>query len=303
MRYYVFLALAPLFWAGNWVVGRGVHDIISPIGLNFWRWFIATLILLPVGLPAVMRQWPVVRREMRPLLLIALTGGVCFSFLVFWGLNHTSAINGVVLNSSLTFFIVLFSWLMLGDRLTVRQGLGMMTSVLGVLVVVSRGDPGFLFHLEFGFGDLLILLAVPLWALYSVMLKIWPTRLDGLAHLTVTAALSAGLCGLVYPIDILLNAKAVPPLEPAMIGAMLFIAVFPSIGSFFFWSEGIKGLSPNMASYMYPLMPAYGTILAVLFLGETLHGFQFVGLAIILAGVYTCTVPPRRRVQPQNPSR
>ena len=299
MRYYVFLALAPLFWAGNWVVGRGVHDAISPVGLNFWRWFVALIILLPIGIPAVIRQWPIVRREARHLLLTSLVGGVCFSFLVFWGLNHTSAINAVVLNSSLSFFIILGSWLLLGDRMSRRQTIGMIISVIGVLVVVSHGDPAFLFHLEFGFGDLLILIAMPFWALYSVMLKSWPTRLDGLGLLTVTAAMCALMCAMVYPIDILFNPKALPAIEPGIIGAILFIAVFPTIGAFFFWSEGIKGLSPNMASYMYPLMPAYGTILAVIFLGEDLHGFQLAGLGIILAGVYICTVPPRQRLQEQ----
>lgn len=300
MRYYFFLAIAPLFWAGNWVVGRGVHEAISPVGLNFWRWLVALLIILPFGVPAIIRQWSIVRKEWLHLALTTLIGAVCFSFLVFWGLGHTTAINAVVLNSSLSFFIILGSWALLGDRMSPRQTVGMVLSVLGILVVISRGDPAFLLHLDFGFGDLLILIAMPFWALYSVMLKSWPTRLDGVGLLTVTAAMSLVMCALVYPIDVMFNPKAIPALEPGVIGAVVFIAVFPSIAAFFCWSEGIKGLSPNMASYMYPLMPAYGTILAVIFLGETLHGFQMVGLAVILAGVYICTIPPRRRMQQQS---
>lgn len=293
MRYYVFLALAPLFWAGNWVAARGVHELISPIGLNFARWLVASLVLLPFVLPSVRRQWPIICREWRRLLLLALMGGVLFSFLVFWGLHYTSAINAVVLNSSLSFFIILGSWLFMGDRMTRRQATGMVISVIGVLVVVGKGDPTFLLHLDFGFGDLLILLAMPLWALYSVLIKSRPTGLDSVGLVTITTFMAAVLCGISYIFDVMLNPAAIPEFDAKLVTAILYIAIFPSIAAVFCWNEGIKGLSPNMASYMYPLMPAYGTVLAVVLLGEQLHTFQLVGLLVILAGVYICTVPRR----------
>jgi drug/metabolite transporter (DMT)-like permease len=293
MRYYVYLALAPLFWAGNWVAARGVHELISPIGLNFSRWIIASLVLIPISLPSVIRQWPIIRQEWGRLFLLSLMGSTLFSILVFWGLHHTTAINAVVLNSSLSFFIILGSWLFLRDRMTKRQAVGMVLSVIGVLIVIGKGDPTFLLHLEFGFGDMLILLAMPLWAAYSVVIKTHPTRLDSMGLVAVTSFMAAVMCTLCYGVEVALDPSTLPEPGFELISAIIYIALFPSIAAVFCWNEGIKGLSPNMASYLYPLMPAYGTILSVFFLGEELHMFQLVGLVVILAGVYICTLPKR----------
>lgn len=289
MRYYIFLSLAPLFWASNWIVGRGMHELVPPVGLNFARWTVAFLVIAPFGLPRVIRAWPQVKRNWKVLGALGLLGAGLFQTMIYAGLNYTTAINAVVINATLSFFMIIIGWLILREPMTRLQLLGLTISFFGILVIVGQGDPAFIFDLQFGLGDMLILCAMPLWALYSVILKRWPPSLEPFDTLTVIATIGFLVMLVAYTVDAIVLDHHLPLDNGALWGAIVYIGIFPTVVAFFCWNEGIRGLGPNMASFLYPLMPAYGMILAIIFLGEALHAYQLVALAIILVGVYLCT--------------
>ena len=280
---YLLLALAMLFWAGNWVLGRALRDAFEPFTLNFLRWALATLILAPFALPALRAQLPVIRRHWGILLLLSLTGVSLFHAMVYLGLKSTTTVNAILLNSSLPLFILACSWVLERERSTPRQVGGMLLSFAGILVILSRGDPASLLGLEVHAGDLWILLAMPVWGVYSVLLKRRPPQLGGVTFLFTISAIGTLL---LIPAAVL-----APPRWPgtqAMLG-VLYIAVFASVLAFICWNRGVAIVGANAAGFTLHLLPLFGTMLAILFLGETFQGFHALGFATILAGVIVAT--------------
>jgi drug/metabolite transporter (DMT)-like permease len=277
------LSAAMLFWAGNWVIGRALREAMEPFTLNFVRWALATLILAPFALPRLRAQAGLLRRHAGILALLALTGVSLFHALVYLGLRSTTAVNGVLLNSSLPLFILACAWILERERATARQVGGMLLSFAGILVILSRGEPESLLGLEVHAGDAWILAAMPVWGLYSVLLKRRPPELGGIGFLFVISALGTLL---------LLPAAVIsPPRWPGTEAALgvLYIAVFASIAAFICWNRGVAIVGPSVAGFTLHLLPLFGTLLAIVFLGETFRAFHAVGFATILAGVIVAT--------------
>jgi drug/metabolite transporter (DMT)-like permease len=277
------LSAAMLFWAGNWVIGRALREAMEPFTLNFVRWALATLILAPFALPRLRAQAGLLRRHAGILALLALTGVSLFHALVYLGLRSTTAVNGVLLNSSLPLFILACAWILERERATARQVGGMLLSFAGILVILSRGAPESLLGLEVHAGDAWILAAMPVWGLYSVLLKRRPPELGGIGFLFVISALGTLL---------LLPAAVIsPPRWPGTEAALgvLYIAVFASIAAFICWNRGVAIVGPSVAGFTLHLLPLFGTLLAIVFLGETFRAFHAVGFATILAGVIVAT--------------
>lgn len=286
---FALLAIANLLWAGNWVAGRAMRDALDPASLNFWRWLIATLVLAPFALGGLRGKGALMRQHAGILLLLALTGVAVFHALVYLGLRTTTAVNAVLLNSSIPMFILLCSWIMERERATPRQVAGMLLSLAGILVILSRGDLATLRGLELHAGDFWILLAMPIWGIYSVLLKRRPPELGGLAFLFVIS-----LAGVLMqaPLAAAIALQAAPgwPGTPAALG-VLYMALGPSLLAFICWNRGVAAVGANAAGFTVHLLPAFGTVLAILFLGEAFAAFHAVGIAIILAGVLLATRP------------
>src|SRR5882672_892938 len=175
---FLLLALASLFWAGNLVLGRALRDDFEPAALNLWRWLIAVLVLAPFALPRLRGRWRVIRRDAGFLLALSFLGVALFQWMFYRDLKGTTAVNAVLINSSFPAFMLLCSWAIERERGTRRQIIGMLISLAGILVIMARGDPASLVRLEFHTGDALILLAMPVWGVYSVLLKRRPPELD-----------------------------------------------------------------------------------------------------------------------------
>ena len=284
---FALLALANLLWAGNWVIGRLLRGAFDPVTLNFLRWAIAIVVLAPFALPALAGKGAVLRRNAGILLLISLAGVAVFQSLVYLGLRTTTTVNAVLLNSSGPAFILLCSWAIEREHGTRRQVAGMLISLGGILVILSRGELANLLALEVHPGDAWILLAVLLWGVYSVLLKRRPPELGGVAFLFVISV--AGV--LMLAPFAALEALRAPPRWPsaAEAGGVLYIALAASVFAFIFWNRGVAVGGANAAGFTLHLLPAFGTILAMIFAGESFHAFHAVGLATILAGVAIAT--------------
>lgn len=288
MRSYVLLVLAPLLWSGNWLIGRGLHETLSPIGLNFWRWTVALCVLALIVGPKLRARWPLYVKNWTTLCVLGVLGIIMFQVMIYVGLRYTTVINAVVLNSTMPIFMVAVSWLMLRETITLRQALGGLVSLVGILVIVSRFDLQVILSIEFSSGDLLVLIAMPVWAIYSAILRRSDTGLDGLETLAGMSAFAVFIMLPAFLIDHFVFGHHMPA-STTTLGAVLYVGVFAGVGAFYCWNEGVRGAGPAVAGFMYHLLPAFATLGAVLMLGETLFVFQVIGIALILAGVYLST--------------
>ena len=247
----------------------------------------ATLALAPLGLPGLRGKGALLRKHAGILLFLAATGVAAFQSLVYLGLSTTTTVNAVLLNASLPLFILLCSWVIERERAGARQVIGMVVSFAGILVILSRGEPAALLDLKLRAGDLWILAAMPIWGIYSVMLKRRPAELDPNAFLFVISLLGTLM---LLPVAAFLAIDA-PPRWPGTAAAagVLYIGIGASVLAFNFWNRGVAAVGANAAGFTIHLLPAFGTVLAILLLGESFSAFHAAGIATIIAGVVLAT--------------
>lgn len=284
---FAFLALANLLWAGNWVLGRALRDAFDPVSLNFYRWAIAVVVLAPFALRGLAEKRAVIRRHAGLLALLAVLSVSIFQSLVYLGLQSTTAVNAVLINCSGPLFILLFAWLLDGERATLRQLAGFALSAAGLLVILSRGEPARLAQLEFHSGDAWILLAVAIWGVYSVLLKRRPAGLGGVHFLFVISAAGVLFLAPAFVFQVLQAPPRMPTMPEAV--AVLYVGLAASVGSFLLWNRGVAIVGANAAGFTLYLLPTFGTLLAIAFLGETFGAFHALGIATIIAGVILAT--------------
>ena len=285
-RPYLLLTLAVLFWAGNFIVGRAFHGEIPPIALAFWRWVGAALFVTLPAIKYVRLDLPVLRRHWPILLLLALSGVASFNSLVYSGLQYTQAINAFLLQSLMPVLIVLLSFLLFREKVRLRQICGVFVSLWGAVTIISRGDFNLLQSLSFNRGDLLVFVAVIGYAVYSVMLRKRP-RVHALSLIFTTFWLGALMILPVY----LWEALYVKPLQLALHTSLAigYVALFPSILSYLCYNRGVELIGANRAGLFIHLMPVFGSIMAILFLGERFLWFHAIGIALIAVGILLAT--------------
>jgi drug/metabolite transporter (DMT)-like permease len=281
---YLLLTLTPFFWACNWIVGRGLYTQIPPMAMTFYRWFFAVLILAPFALPHVRREWPIIRRNRRTLLLLGVVGVGTHNALTYLGLNYTTAINGVMLNSFIPVMIIALSWIFLRQRLSPLQLGGVVISLCGVLALLSGGKIETLVSLSLNRGDILIVTAMLMWSVYTIGLRWRPAGLHTLTFLFVIACVGDTAVLPLYVGEMALGARV--SFSWTGLAAMFAVALFSSVLAYIFWNRGVEEVGANVAGLFVHLMPVFGTILAWLVLDEQLHLFHLFGVALILTGIY-----------------
>jgi len=277
------LALSSLFWAGNFIVGRALRDQAQPVALNFWRWTIALSILLYFSLPALRQHYQLLLKQWRFIAALAITGIAGFHIGVYQALQTTTAINALLFLSISPVMIVIISRLAFREPIQVRQLLGIIISLLGVVALLTHGDPEQLLRLQFNAGDLWMLMSVLLWSVYSVVLRNKPKELPQVALLASTI-----IAGVIVMAPLYLITFSEGPrlqLNFATAGGLLYISVFASVIAYFCWNYGVNQIGPNKAGSFLHLLPLFGAVLSVVFLGEMIHIYHLVGAALIAAGI------------------
>jgi drug/metabolite transporter (DMT)-like permease len=188
-------------------------------------------------------------------------------------------------------FMLLCSWAIERERASPRQVIGMLVSLAGILIIICRGDPRALLQLQLDAGDAWILLAMPVWGVYSVLLKRRPPQLGGLELLFVISLMGVLMLA---PAAAIIALRA-PPGWPGGMQALgvLYMGVAASVLAYICWNRGVATVGANAAGFTVHLLPAFGTILAIAFLGESFAAFHAAGIATILAGVLLATRPVR----------
>lgn len=279
---YLLLALAALFWAGNIVLARYVAGRVPPLTLSCLRWIGTFLMLWPFARPHVKRDWPVLRAHWPLLLLLALTGFALNNALSYWAMQYTQALNGLLIQSSTPLFVALWSLLLFGVRLTPAQFAGIAVSLTGVLVILLRGDFAALARIQFNRGDLMFAAALFTFGLYSALMSRRPT----VHQLSLISFCTAAGAALLLPLAVWEYASgAVLKPDLLSLSTLAYVIVFASTLAYLFFNRGISLIGPNRAAPFLHLVPVFGSVLAILLLGEQLQLFHLAGYALVLAGV------------------
>jgi drug/metabolite transporter (DMT)-like permease len=285
---YLLLTLTALFWAGNAVLARALHHLLPPATMAFWRWVLALMLLFPFVLRPMYEQRTLLRDNWARLALLGVLGVGCYNTFLYAALQTTTATNGVLISSITPLLILLIGRVLFGVRMTHRQQIGIVLSLAGVAGIVSRGDISVLAQLDFNHGDLLLIGGAFTWALYTVLLRWRPAGIGTLAFLG--AAVVGGIVLLMLPLYLVELANGRVAVWNATTGAgMAYFAVFPSILAYLFWNRGVQPVGANQAGLFLYLVPLFGIVLAIAFLGERLHLFHLVGAALIFSGIYIST--------------
>lgn len=276
------LMLATLFWSGNFVLGRALHLQMPPVGWAFWRWVLAATLVTLFAWPKLRRDALLIRAHLGLLLLLAFLGVATFNTLVYHGLHTTTAINAVLLQSIMPLLIFVASFLIFRESVRLLQAVALAISLAGVAVIVSGGSLAAILELAFAPGDAWILLAVVLYALYSVLLRRRPA-IHPLSFLSVTFIAGALM---LLPLYLWEHATQGPMrVDATSLLAIAYVGVFPSILSYLCFNRAVELAGANRAGLYLHLMPVFGTALAALFLGEALRAYHVVGAALIAAGI------------------
>lgn len=280
---YLLLSLCSLFWAGNIVLGRFVSSSFPPMALSFLRWGLACLITLPFAWRSLRTDWPVVGKNLPLLAFLSLTGLAGYNALAYLGLQSTQALNALLIQSSGPLFVALWSLILLGVRITWSQAAGIVISLSGVLTILSRGDPFALASIHLNKGDLLFTLALIIFGIYSVLSTKRPS-MNPTAFFCFTSGCGALLLIPAVAIEIASGQTPAVTIDNGL--ALAYVAIFPSTLAYLFFNRGVEMIGANHAAPFFHLMPVFGSILAIIFLGEQPQAFHFVGYALVLAGVF-----------------
>jgi len=283
---YLLLTLAVLFWAGNFILGRAFHNDIPPIALSFWRWFCASLLIIGPAGKHLRRDRQILLEHWPAVLLLSALGIAAFNTLAYSGLQYTQAINAFLMQSLMPVLIVAFSFLIFGERVRPLQSVGIIVSLCGAVVIIARGDIAILAALEVNRGDLLIAAAIISYAGYSVMLRKRPP-VHPLSFIAVTFWIGSAIILPFY----LWEAFSVRSLQlqPATFLVIGYVAVFPSIISYLCFNRGVELIGANRAGLFIHLMPVFGSLMAILFLGEIFYWYHAIGIGLIAVGIYLAT--------------
>jgi len=280
---YLLLALTSLFWAGNTIVGRAAVGLVPPATLTMVRWALAFLVLMPFALRHLVRDWAAVRANLAMIAVFALTGSAGYNVIAYLALHYTQAINSLLLQSVAPLFVALWSFALHRERLTLVQAAGIATSMTGALVIICRGDLGVLARFAFNVGDIMILVALVFYALYTALVRLRPA-MHPLSFLAATIGMSAVL--MVPPVALEIATGHAPVLGAGTLAAFAYVAIFPSVLAYFCLNRGVELIGANRAAPFIHLMPVFGSVLAILFLGERPQPFHAVGYALVLTGVF-----------------
>jgi drug/metabolite transporter (DMT)-like permease len=279
---YLILSLAPLCWAGNIVLARGVADIIPPVAFAFWRWTLAFILLLPFTLRQLAHDRHEIARRWKVLFLLSVLGISIFNALLYTAVHTTTAINGSLIQSAMPAVIVLLCLVLYREKIFRRQMLGVSICIIGAGLIVLRGDLRTLLAMTFVQGDVLMIIAVLAYGLYSALLRRRPA-IHPLSFLSATFFL--GAAGLIpaYLTELVMTGPFALSQEIAL--SLLYVAIFPSIAAYFCWNRGVEQVGPNRAGLFINLIPAFTSLLSVWLLGESIQLFHIGGMALLVGGM------------------
>ncbi len=284
---YLLLTFTSFAWASNVVIGRAIHADIPPVGLAFWRWILAFIIIVIMFLPGIKRNFSALKREWKYGLLLGLTGMAAFHTFVYGATHTTTALNAVLVISMSPTLIPVLSWLFWREKLSGLQVIGILISTIGMVTIVTKGDYSALGDFQFVIGDGFALIAMITWSCYTVLNKHRPKDIE--AGPMLASSVFFAILLLIIPVTLeMIYFKPMPLTTEALI-TTAYVAIIPSVLAFFAFGHAVQQIGPNKAGLFIHLMPLFGALLSILFLGESLQIFHALGAGFIGIGLLVTT--------------
>ena len=286
------LTLTALFWGGNAVAGRLAIGHITPLTLVFLRWLLVLIVLWPIYGGQIREHWPDIKPRLGSIVLMAFLGFTGFNVLFYFGAHYTTAINIGILQGSIPVFVLAGAFLAHGARTTPLQLVGVLITLVGVVVVATRGEPRKILDLDLNGGDLAMLAACALYAFYTVALRNRP-KMTGPAFFTLLAMVAAATSVPLILAEIAIFGFTPPTLEGWLI--TIFVAAFPSCIAQLFFMRGVDLIGPGRAGVFVNLVPVFAAALGVGLIGEPFAWFHAAALVLVIGGIWLAQRAPAGR--------
>tara|TARA_Y100000996_G_scaffold328760_1_gene264875 strand:+ start:35 stop:928 length:894 start_codon:yes stop_codon:yes gene_type:complete len=281
---YIFLLLTVTFWAGNFVVGKFASFYnVPPFSLNFYRWLFAWFILMPFTISEIIKKKEYIISNYKIFLVLGITSITIFNSIVYYSLNFTQVISGVLMISTIPVMIMFFSSILKIEKTNLFQIIGVILSIAGVIIIITKANFEILKSLNFNKGDITMVLAMFSWALYSTLLKRQKYELSQISLLQVV--ISFGLIFLIpiyfieYQIGFRIN------IDMPFILILSYVVLFPGLASFILWIKGIALIGANRSGVFLHLMPIISALMAMIIFDEKFMFYHILGACFIISGI------------------
>ena len=281
---YLYLFLTVTFWAGNFIVGKlaSFYDV-PPFSLNFYRWFFAWLILAPFTIPEIIEKKEYIFKNYKLFIILGVTSITIFNSIVYYSLNFTQVISGVLMISTIPVMIMLFSSILNIEKTNIFQIIGVIFSFAGVIMIITKADIQILKNLDFNKGDITMVVAMFSWALYSTLLKRQKYEISQISLLQVVITFGLLFLIPIYFIEYQIGSRII--LEKPFILILSYVVLFPGLASFLLWIKGISLIGANRSGVFLHLMPILSAIMAMIFFNEKFMFYHMLGACFIITGI------------------
>ncbi len=282
---YLFAFGATAIWSGNFIIARGLHESIPPVSLAFYRWLVAVIVFLPFTRKHLIAEWPIIKAHPVYFSMTALLGVTTFNTLIYIAGHTTTAMNLSLIAITFPIFIILFSRILYKEYLSFKKGIGIALVLIGVVLLITKGNVLALLNISFAIGDLWMLTASITFAAYSLFLKNKP---KGISIIALQSSIF--ILGLIFLCPFFLWEQTTVHhsiLTKATIPGILYIGIFASLGAFVLWTKSVIILGPSKAGMIYYTLPLFCGLLASLFLGERISMVYFYSMLLIFIGIVT----------------
>ena len=289
---YLFAIGATAIWSGNFIIARGLNESIPPISLAFWRWVVAVIVFLPFALKPLIDEWDILKENIPYLSVTALLGITIFNTLIYFAGHTTTAINLSLISITFPIFIVILSRIFYHELITINRGVGIILVAAGVILLITKGTLSRLLNISFAIGDIWMLAAAIIFAIYSILLKLRPNQLSIWAF-----QLSTFILGLIFlfPFYIWEYVTATPvELDTKIVCSILYVGIFASLSAFVLWNKAVATVGPSKAGMIYYTLPLFSGFLAYLFLKENISIMHFYSTLFIVSGIFTANYESKK---------
>lgn len=280
---YLFALGATIIWSGNFLIARGLHENIPPITLAFFRWLVAVVIFLPFAYKALITEWNSLKNNTSYLLITALFGVSIFNTLIYFSAHTTTAINLSLIAITFPIFIIILARFFYGELISIGKGIGILLVTTGVLLLITNGDYSIILNISFAIGDIWMLIAAFVFAIYSLLIKRKPKELSIKAFL-----LSTFILGLIFLLPFYIWENKTTPaviFDSKIILSIFYVGIFASLIAFIFWNKAVNELGPAKAGMIYYTLPVFSGFIAYIFLNEEIRSLDFYSMFLIVSGI------------------
>jgi len=290
---YLFAVTATAIWSGNFIIARGLNESIPPVSLAFWRWVVAVIAFLPFALKSVIKEWNSIKKHFLFLSIVSILGITIFNTLIYFAGQTTTAINLSLISITFPIFIIIISRIFLKEVITFNKIIGVVIVIFGVVLLITKGNIAGLFQIEFAVGDLWMLLASLIFAIYSILLKYKPKELSLLAFQLMTF-----MIGLFFLLPFYIWEYTTSPAleyDNVTVSSILYVGIFASLIAFVLWNKSIIHVGPTKAGLIYYTLPLFSGFLAYVFLNEEITRVHVYSLFLILIGILLAIYSPKEK--------